>query len=111
MRPYRARLRKLQQMVRALIMSGRTVVAAAVLLVAAAASGAEYVLPLNGDNVIGSNTSEMAAHEDTLFDVARRNGVGFDEILAANPGIDPVAAGRGHGDPDSVALHHSRCAA
>jgi L,D-transpeptidase ErfK/SrfK len=71
------------------------VVAATVLLVAVAASGAEYLLPLNGDNVIGSNTSELAAHEDTLFDVARRNGVGYEEILAANPGVDPWLPGEG----------------
>ena len=98
-------------MVRALIRAGRTVVAATVLLVAVAASGAEYLLPLNGDNVIGSNTTELAAHEDTLFDVARRNGVGYEEILAANPGVDPWLPGRGYRDPDSVALHHSGGAA
>jgi L,D-transpeptidase ErfK/SrfK len=95
MRPNRTGLQQFQHMVRALIKAGRTVVAATVLLVAAAASGAEYLLPTNGDNVIGSNTTELAAHEDTLFDVARRNGVGYEEILAANPGVDPWLPGEG----------------
>jgi L,D-transpeptidase ErfK/SrfK len=37
----------------------------------------------------------ISAHEDTLFDVARRNGVGYDEILVANPGVDPWMPGEG----------------
>ncbi len=82
-------------MYRAVVGIGRKLVAAGLLLVAAAAPAAEYVLPANGDNVIGSNTSVIAAHEDTLFDVARRNGVGYDEILAANPGVDPWMPGEG----------------
>ncbi len=73
----------------------RALIAAAALLVAGGASGAEYLIPTNGDNVIGRNTTAVAAHEDTLFDVARRNGVGYEEILAANPGVDPWLPGEG----------------
>jgi L,D-transpeptidase ErfK/SrfK len=73
----------------------RAFIAAAALLAASAAGGAEYVLPTNGDNVIGVNTTAVAAHEDTLFDVARRNGVGYEEILAANPDVDPWLPGEG----------------
>jgi L,D-transpeptidase ErfK/SrfK len=75
--------------------TSRTFAALAVLLAAGAAGAAEYVLPANGDNVIGSNTSAIAAHEDTLFDVARRNGVGYEEIVAANPGVDAWLPGDG----------------
>src|SRR5512139_866133 len=74
---------------------GRSLVAAALLFVAGTGVAAEYVLPANGDNVIGSNSSAIARHEDTLFDVARSNGVGYEEILAANPGVDPWLPGEG----------------
>jgi L,D-transpeptidase ErfK/SrfK len=59
------------------------------------ASGAEYVLPSNGDNVLGFVTTAIATHEDTMFDVGRRYGVGYEEIIAANPGIDPWLPGEG----------------
>ena len=95
MRPNRAGLQKLQQMVRALIMAGRTVVAATVLLVAAVASGAEYLLPRERRQRHRLEHERSAAQEDTLFDVARRNGVGYEEILAANPGVDPWLPGEG----------------
>jgi L,D-transpeptidase ErfK/SrfK len=67
----------------------------ALLLAAGPSHAAEYVLPVNGDNVIGRNSTDVAAHEDTLFDVARRNGVGYEEVVAANPGIDPWLPGDG----------------
>jgi L,D-transpeptidase ErfK/SrfK len=66
-----------------------------VLAAARAAVAAEYVLPTNGDNVIGRNGTDLAAHEDTLFDIARRNGVGYEELVAANPGVDPWLPGDG----------------
>jgi L,D-transpeptidase ErfK/SrfK len=69
--------------------------AAALLLVAGLAGAAEYLLPTNGDSVLGSNSTAIAAHEDTLFDIARRNGVGYEEIVAANPGVDPWLPGDG----------------
>ncbi len=68
---------------------------AALLLAAFTARAAEYLLPKNGDNVIGSNSTAIAAHEDTLFDIARRNGVGYEEIVSANPGVDPWLPGDG----------------
>ncbi|NJD30973.1 MAG: LysM peptidoglycan-binding domain-containing protein [Gammaproteobacteria bacterium] len=74
---------------------GAAFAAAAALLVASAASGAEYLLPTNGDTAIGANSTAVAEREDTLFDVARRNGIGFEEIVAANPGVDPWLPGEG----------------
>ena len=61
----------------------------------ALAGAAEYLLPTNGDNVIGVVTTATAEHEDTLLDIGRRHGVGYEEILAANPGVDPWLPGAG----------------
>ena len=61
----------------------------------ARAGAAEYLLPANGDNVIGVVTTAVADHEDTLLDLGRRYGVGYEEIIAANPGIDPWLPGAG----------------
>src|SRR4030095_13564899 len=63
-------------------------VALAVLAVAprVQASGAEYVLPENGDNVVGFVTTAIARHEDTMFDIGRSYRVGYEEIISANPG-------------------------
>ena len=46
------------------------------------------------DTVIGELQYVVAQHEDTLLDIGRRHGVGYEEIVAANPGVDAVAAGR-----------------
>jgi L,D-transpeptidase ErfK/SrfK len=61
----------------------------------ARAGAAEYLLPLNGDTVIGTVTTAVAEHEDTLLDIGRRHGVGYEEIIAANPGVDPWLPGAG----------------
>jgi len=53
------------------------------------------VLPTNGDTVIGHVTTAIARHEDTLLDIARFYGIGYEEIIAANPGIDPWLPGDG----------------
>jgi L,D-transpeptidase ErfK/SrfK len=59
------------------------------------AGATEYLLPTNGDNVIGVVTTAVAEHEDTLLDIGRRHGVGYEEIIAANPGVDPWLPGAG----------------
>ena len=71
--------------------------AVAVLLAAgtARAGGSEFLIPENGDNVIGVITTAIADHEDTLLDIGRRHGVGYEEIILANPGVDPWLPGAG----------------
>jgi L,D-transpeptidase ErfK/SrfK len=82
---------------RALNLSCLLAPAAAALLVggAARAGGTEYVIPQNGDNVIGVITTAIAEQQDTLLDIGRRHGVGYEEIISANPGIDPWLPGAG----------------
>ncbi|HSQ69839.1 MAG TPA: L,D-transpeptidase family protein [Steroidobacteraceae bacterium] len=61
----------------------------------AVAGPSEYLLPEDGDNVIGLLTTDFTRHEDTLLDIGRRHGVGYEEIMAANPGVDPWLPGEG----------------
>lgn len=53
-----------------------------------------FVLP-SGDSVVGAVVVTVATAEDTLPDIARRFNVGYDEIVRANPGVDPWLPGRG----------------
>jgi L,D-transpeptidase ErfK/SrfK len=56
---------------------------------------ATYALPGGEDTVIGEIQYAVAQHEDTLLDLGRRYGVGYEEIVAANPGVDPWLPGAG----------------
>ena len=52
--------------------------------------------PLTGtDTVLGEVQHAVAKHEDTLLDIGRAYGVGYEEIVAANPGVDPWLPGEG----------------
>jgi L,D-transpeptidase ErfK/SrfK len=57
--------------------------------------GATYELPPEPDSVIGELRTVYAQHQDTLLDIGRREGVGYEEIVAANPGVDPWLPGEG----------------
>ncbi len=46
-------------------------------------------------NIIGKTGVYIAKHEDTLLDIARLNGLGFVEIVAANNGVNPWIPGHG----------------
>jgi L,D-transpeptidase ErfK/SrfK len=46
-------------------------------------------------DVIGEPSQTQSRREDTLPDIARLHHLGFDEIIAANPGIDPWLPGEG----------------
>ena len=47
------------------------------------------------DSVVGRTEVYVARYEDTLLDVARRFGVGIEEIKLANPGVDLWIPGEG----------------
>jgi L,D-transpeptidase ErfK/SrfK len=48
-----------------------------------------------GDDVVGSVQVVQASKEDTLADIARRFNVGYEEIVRANPKVDPWLPGEG----------------
>ena len=56
---------------------------------------AVYDLPPDHQDVIGSVSSVTAKYEDTLVDIARRHGLGYLEIIQANPDVNPWLPGEG----------------
>ncbi len=47
------------------------------------------------DQVIGEIQITRASKEDTLSDIARRFNLGYEELVRANPGVDPWVPGEG----------------
>jgi L,D-transpeptidase ErfK/SrfK len=54
-----------------------------------------FPLPPEGTDVVGIVQIAVAGHEDTLPDLARRYNLGYEEIVAANPGMAPWLPGAG----------------
>jgi L,D-transpeptidase ErfK/SrfK len=54
-----------------------------------------YELPPEGYDVIGSVSTITARYEDTLVDIARRHGLGYYDVVRANPGVNPWLPGEG----------------
>ncbi|TDJ19733.1 MAG: LysM peptidoglycan-binding domain-containing protein [Gammaproteobacteria bacterium] len=54
-----------------------------------------FLLPADGSDLIGDVQVTVAHHHDTLHDIARRYDLGYQEIVAANPGVDPWLPGQG----------------
>src|ERR1700676_1822140 len=48
-----------------------------------------------GNDIVGYVQKTVVGKEDTLPDIARRFDVGYEEILTANPGVDPWLPGVG----------------
>jgi len=65
------------------------------LLLALRASAAGFPLPSPGSDLIGAALVVEVAGKETLPDLARRHGLGFEEIANANPGVDPWLPGAG----------------
>jgi len=59
------------------------------------ARAASYALPKPEDSVIGEIQYMTSRYEDTFMEIGRKYGVGYEEIAAANPGIDPWLPGEG----------------
>ncbi len=56
---------------------------------------ASYSMPAAGDDVIGAVTHLTLKYEDTLAAVAEAYGVGYQELVDANPQVDPWLPGEG----------------
>lgn len=54
-----------------------------------------YELPANGDSIIGQMSLLTAKESDTFIELARRFGLGFKELVLANPNVDPWLPGEG----------------
>ena len=53
-----------------------------------------FLLPPEGVDIVGNIQVTTARQEDTLLDIARRYNLGYEEIIAANPGVDPWLPGK-----------------
>ena len=64
-------------------------------LAAFPAAAEQFTLPPEGSDVIGELRIDRAEGKDTLLDLARRHGLGYEEITNANPGVDAWLPGAG----------------
>lgn len=51
--------------------------------------------PLSTDKLVGELQTTHASEEDTLIDIGRRFDLGYEEMLMANPSVDPWLPGEG----------------
>jgi L,D-transpeptidase ErfK/SrfK len=61
---------------------------------ATAAGAAVYPLAAN-TAAVGEDQTIVAVYQDTLYDLARTYGIGTEELIRVNPGIDPWLPGAG----------------
>ncbi len=54
-----------------------------------------YELPPAGYDVVGAVATVTAREEDTLIDIARRHGLGYHDIVRANPDVNVWVPGEG----------------
>jgi L,D-transpeptidase ErfK/SrfK len=62
---------------------------------ATGASAAVYTLSSGTEAAVGEDATIVAVFEDTLYDLARKYGVGTEELIRVNPGVDPWLPGAG----------------
>ena len=73
----------------------RTLCLTACVAAAAPAGADSYTVPAAGSDVVGEVQMDAAGARDTLLDIARRHGLGYEEITNANPGVDTWLPGAG----------------
>jgi L,D-transpeptidase ErfK/SrfK len=54
-----------------------------------------YEIPADGSAVVGTDSHIKTVFKDTLLDIARRNSLGYYEIIRANPSVDMWLPGEG----------------
>jgi L,D-transpeptidase ErfK/SrfK len=68
---------------------------AAIVLATAPVYAEVFELPPEGYDVIGTVSTITARYEDTLVDIARRHGLGYYDLVKANPSVNPWLPGAG----------------
>jgi L,D-transpeptidase ErfK/SrfK len=64
-------------------------------LLAGTSQATVFDVPADGSAVVGADTHMASVYQDTLLDIARRNSLGYYEIIRANPGVDMWLPGNG----------------
>jgi L,D-transpeptidase ErfK/SrfK len=64
-------------------------------VVPSAAIAEVYPLSSAAQSVVGDDQTVVTVYEDTLYDLARKYGIGTEELIRVNPGIDPWLPGAG----------------
>jgi L,D-transpeptidase ErfK/SrfK len=54
---------------------------------------AEVLAVADGSDLVGAIGTMRTTYDDTLTDIARRSGLGYEDMLSANPGVDPWLPG------------------
>lgn len=67
----------------------------AAVFVAGPVAALEFPLPPPGEDIIGEVRTVTAKYEDTFADLGTANDLGYLEMVAANPGVDPWLPGAG----------------
>ena len=60
-----------------------------------AAQAEQFELPPDDNDVVGALTIVAARADETLLDIARRHGLGYEDIVRANPEVDTWLPGEG----------------
>tara|TARA_R110002096_G_scaffold22547_9_gene72335 strand:- start:506 stop:1549 length:1044 start_codon:yes stop_codon:yes gene_type:complete len=77
------------------ILAHGTAIFALLLALANPVQAAVYDLPPEGQDVIGEVSTVIASYDDTLVDIARRHGLGYQDIVRANPEVNVWVPGEG----------------
>jgi len=72
-----------------------SIVMAAFAVVTNLSHAAIFELPPEGQGVIGAVSMVIATYDDTLVDIARRHGLGYHDIVRANPDVNVWVPGEG----------------
>lgn len=67
----------------------------ATLFAAGPAAALEFPLPPPGEDIVGQVQTVTAKYEDTFADLGTQYDLGYLEMIAANPGVDPWLPGAG----------------
>jgi L,D-transpeptidase ErfK/SrfK len=64
-------------------------------LLAGGVHAATFELPAEGSDVVGAVSTVTTSFDDTLIDIARRHGLGYQDIVRANPDVNVWVPGEG----------------